>query len=156
MWHRPLSTRPRKSVCGLTRASGTMRSAASASLEKWIGTPPAVSAITVVAIDAPGHGDRPRTAEDERARAELATVLGYAALRFETAAPHGAWWVPAAARMLFLGLGATVVSFVVGYTAIAWLLKWLTSHSLTVFVVYRFALGALLIVLLASGTVSAH
>jgi dienelactone hydrolase len=26
---------------------------------------------TVVAIDAPGHGDRPRTAEDERARAEF-------------------------------------------------------------------------------------
>jgi pimeloyl-ACP methyl ester carboxylesterase len=26
---------------------------------------------SVVAIDAPGHGDRPRTAEDERARAEL-------------------------------------------------------------------------------------
>src|SRR4051812_40048919 len=26
---------------------------------------------TVVAIDAPGHGDRPRTAEDEQARADL-------------------------------------------------------------------------------------
>jgi pimeloyl-ACP methyl ester carboxylesterase len=26
---------------------------------------------TVVAIDAPGHGDRPRTAEDERARADI-------------------------------------------------------------------------------------
>jgi dienelactone hydrolase len=30
---------------------------------------------TVVAIDAPGHGDRPRTAEDERARAELRRAL---------------------------------------------------------------------------------
>jgi dienelactone hydrolase len=31
---------------------------------------------TVVAIDAPGHGDRPRTAEDEEARAELASAAG--------------------------------------------------------------------------------
>ena len=30
---------------------------------------------TVVAIDAPGHGDRPCTAEDERARAELRQAL---------------------------------------------------------------------------------
>jgi dienelactone hydrolase len=30
---------------------------------------------TVVAIDAPGHGDRPRTAEDERARAGLGSAL---------------------------------------------------------------------------------
>lgn len=26
---------------------------------------------TVVAVDAPGHGDRPRSTEDEKARAEL-------------------------------------------------------------------------------------
>ncbi|MCO5970363.1 dienelactone hydrolase family protein [Actinoallomurus soli] len=30
---------------------------------------------TVVAIDAPGHGDRPRTAEDEQARADLQQAL---------------------------------------------------------------------------------
>ncbi|HEY7486156.1 MAG TPA: alpha/beta hydrolase [Streptosporangiaceae bacterium] len=30
---------------------------------------------TVVAIDAPGHGDRPRTAEDEQARAELRQAM---------------------------------------------------------------------------------
>jgi alpha-beta hydrolase superfamily lysophospholipase len=30
---------------------------------------------TVVAIDAPGHGDRPRTAEDEQARADLRQAL---------------------------------------------------------------------------------
>jgi dienelactone hydrolase len=30
---------------------------------------------TVAAIDAPGHGDRPRTAEDERARAELRRAM---------------------------------------------------------------------------------
>jgi undecaprenyl-diphosphatase len=51
---------------------------------------------------------------------------------------------------------ATVVSFVVGYAAIAWLLRWLTSHSTVVFVVYRVALGVLLIGLLATGTIDAR
>ncbi len=43
----------------------------------------------------------------------LLAALGYASVRFESMAPHGPWWVPASARLLFLGLGATVVSFVV-------------------------------------------
>jgi undecaprenyl-diphosphatase len=49
---------------------------------------------------------------------------------------------------------ATLAAFVVGYAAIAWLLRWLVSHSLTVFVVYRVALGALVLVLTASGAIS--
>lgn len=41
---------------------------------------------TVVAIDAPGHGDRPRTAEDERARAEFRRALAAGdTARFESA-----------------------------------------------------------------------
>jgi undecaprenyl-diphosphatase len=48
---------------------------------------------------------------------------------------------------------ATIVSFVVGYAAIAWLLRWLTSHSTVVFVVYRVGLGLLLVALLATGTI---
>ena len=48
-------------------------------------------------------------------------------------------------------LVATVVSFVSGYASIAWLLRWLVTHTFTVFVVYRIALGALIWVLLASG-----
>ena len=51
---------------------------------------------------------------------------------------------------------ATIVSFVVGYAAIAWFLRYLTSHSTVVFVVYRVALGTLLIILLATGTISAR
>ena len=39
---------------------------------------------------------------------------------------------------------ATLVSFAVGYASIAWLLRWLTSHTTLVFVVYRVALGLLL------------
>jgi undecaprenyl-diphosphatase len=49
---------------------------------------------------------------------------------------------------------ATLVAFVVGYASIAWLLRYLTSHSTVVFVIYRVALGALVIVLTASGAIS--
>src|SRR3954447_21643159 len=49
---------------------------------------------------------------------------------------------------------ATVLAFVVGYASIAFLLRWLTSHSLVVFVVYRVALGALVLALTAVGAIS--
>jgi undecaprenyl-diphosphatase len=42
-------------------------------------------------------------------------------------------WVPTAV--------ATVVAFVVGYVVIAWLMRFITTHSYTVFVVYRIALA---------------
>jgi undecaprenyl-diphosphatase len=45
---------------------------------------------------------------------------------------------------LFLGI---VVSAVVGYLVIAWLLAWLRRQSLTVFVIYRLILGALILAL---------
>ncbi len=51
---------------------------------------------------------------------------------------------------------AAVVSFVVGYAAIAWLLRWLARHSTVVFVVYRVGLGLLLVVLLATNVVDAR
>ena len=49
---------------------------------------------------------------------------------------------------------ATVISFGVGYAAIAWLLRFLTSHSLAVFVGYRIALGAIVLVLAGTGAIS--
>ena len=49
---------------------------------------------------------------------------------------------------------ATLVAFVVGYASIAWLLRYLVSHSTVVFVIYRVALGALVIALTASGAIS--
>jgi undecaprenyl-diphosphatase len=49
---------------------------------------------------------------------------------------------------------ATLAAFVVGYASIAWLLRWLTSHSTGVFVVYRVGLGALVLVLTAAGAIS--
>ncbi|MGE5407248.1 MAG: undecaprenyl-diphosphate phosphatase [Syntrophothermus sp.] len=49
---------------------------------------------------------------------------------------------------------ATLVAFVSGYAAIAWLLRYLTSHTLKGFVVYRVALGTLVLILAASGAIS--
>jgi len=48
-------------------------------------------------------------------------------------------------------LAATLVSGVVGYLAIAFLLRYLKTHSTWVFIAYRIALGLLLIALLQAG-----
>jgi undecaprenyl-diphosphatase len=50
---------------------------------------------------------------------------------------------------------ATVVSFVVAYAAIAWLLRFVAHHPITWFVPYRVGLGVVLLALLATGTISA-
>jgi undecaprenyl-diphosphatase len=56
-----------------------------------------------------------------------------------------------------VGLGAlavsTVLAFVVGYASIAFLLRYVARHSMVVFVVYRVALGALVLVLTATGAI---
>jgi undecaprenyl-diphosphatase len=49
---------------------------------------------------------------------------------------------------------ATVIAFGVGYAVIAWLLRYVTTHSYLPFVIYRIALGGLLIGLLATGTLT--
>jgi len=49
----------------------------------------------------------------------------------------------------------TVVSFVVAYAAIAWLLRFVARHSLMTFVWYRLGLGVLIIVLLTTGVITA-
>jgi undecaprenyl-diphosphatase len=51
-------------------------------------------------------------------------------------------------------IAGVVAAFVVGYLSIAFLLRWLARHSLAIFVVYRVALGALVIALAAAGTIS--
>jgi undecaprenyl-diphosphatase len=50
---------------------------------------------------------------------------------------------------------ATVVSFVVAYVSIAWLLKFVSHHSIARFVPYRVAVGLLVIVLLATSVLNA-
>jgi len=50
---------------------------------------------------------------------------------------------------------AVVFAFIVGLSSIAWLMRWLTSHTTFVFIYYRIGLGVLLLVLLSTGVVSA-
>ncbi|MGH3327145.1 MAG: undecaprenyl-diphosphate phosphatase [Streptomycetales bacterium] len=51
---------------------------------------------------------------------------------------------------------ATLLSFLSGYASIAWLLRFLTSHSTAVFVVYRVLLGATVLGLVFGGVVAAR
>jgi undecaprenyl-diphosphatase len=48
-------------------------------------------------------------------------------------------------------LVAGAVAFVVGYAVVVFLLGFLRSHTTWVFIIYRLALGALLLSLLAAG-----
>lgn len=49
----------------------------------------------------------------------------------------------------------TVVSFVVAYGSVAWLLRFVAKHTIEVFALYRVLLGTLLLVLLTAGTITA-
>lgn len=51
-------------------------------------------------------------------------------------------------------LVATVISFVVGYAAIAWLLRYVSTRSYAPFVIYRVVLGAVVLVLLGTGVLA--
>ena len=56
-----------------------------------------------------------------------------------------------------VGWGPTIlgmmVSFLVGYAAVAWLLKFIAGHDYSVFIWYRLGLGVLLVGLLATGAI---
>ncbi|HEY0699246.1 MAG TPA: undecaprenyl-diphosphate phosphatase [Micromonospora sp.] len=68
---------------------------------------------------------------------------------FEPAAPGTS--VPTVAQMVV----ATVIAFAIGYAAIAWLLRYVAHHTLYLFVLYRVALGSLVLALLMTGTINA-
>ena len=59
-----------------------------------------------------------------------------------------------------LGIGqmavGVVVAFGVAYASIAWLLKFVAGHKLTAFVLYRVVLGALIVVALGAGWLTAQ
>lgn len=59
--------------------------------------------------------------------------------------------IPTVAQMVV----ATAIAFAVGYAAIAWLLRFVAHHTLYAFVLYRVALGTLVLGLLMTGTISA-
>ncbi|MGH3823876.1 MAG: undecaprenyl-diphosphate phosphatase [Pseudonocardiaceae bacterium] len=58
---------------------------------------------------------------------------------------------PSAAQLVI----ATLIAFAVGYATIAWLLRYVQRHSIYLFVWYRLALGVIVLVLLATGSISA-
>jgi undecaprenyl-diphosphatase len=58
---------------------------------------------------------------------------------------------PSTAQMIV----ATVIAFAVGYATIAWLLRYVSKHSYSIFVWYRIVLGVILMVLLATNTIPA-
>lgn len=90
---------------------------------------------------------------DRVAATRLAFLLGIPALL-----GAGVFELPAA---LGGGVGVlptligTVVSFVVAYASVAWLLKFVAHHKITAFVWYRWVVGAALIVALATGAITA-
>ena len=70
----------------------------------------------------------------------------YEAIKEASVISTGVGWLPT--------LLATGVSFVVGYASIAWLLRFVAKHSITVFIWYRVALAAVIAVLLGTGLLS--
>jgi undecaprenyl-diphosphatase len=62
-------------------------------------------------------------------------------------------------HLKLLGVGpivvGVIVSFVVAYASIAWLLRFVSTNKITAFVWYRLALGVVLLVVLASGWMTA-
>ncbi|WP_433717072.1 undecaprenyl-diphosphate phosphatase [Actinoplanes sp. CA-051413] len=57
----------------------------------------------------------------------------------------GVGWLPT--------IVATLVSFIVGWFAVSWLLKFIARHSYSIFIGYRLVLGSLLMVLLATNVI---
>ncbi|SCF23617.1 undecaprenyl-diphosphatase [Micromonospora viridifaciens] len=68
---------------------------------------------------------------------------------FEPSAPGTA--APSVAQMVV----ATLIAFGIGYAAIAWLLRYVAHHTLYLFVLYRVALGSLVLCLLLTGVIEA-
>lgn len=78
----------------------------------------------------------------------VAAGLLQAVTRFDDIAVQGGvGWGPT--------LLATAVSFVVGYISIAWLLKFVQSHTFSAFITYRVVLGAAIVVLLSASVIEA-
>ena len=52
-------------------------------------------------------------------------------------------------------IAATIIAFIVGYAVIAWFMKFIETHTFTVFMIYRIILALVLFALLGTGTISA-
>jgi undecaprenyl-diphosphatase len=93
---------------------------------------------------------------------ELAARFGFL-LAIPAVFASGLFSLPDAFRPVLEGMSATgpqlvaaiVIAFVIGLAAVAWLLRFLVHHSMYWFVGYRVAAGAAVLILLATGVVSA-
>ncbi|GAA0946497.1 undecaprenyl-diphosphate phosphatase [Kribbella koreensis] len=52
-------------------------------------------------------------------------------------------------------LVGTIVSFIVGYASVAWLIRFVAKHSTSIFAFYRVLLGVVILLLLATSTITA-
>ena len=77
----------------------------------------------------------------------IPALLGAGAYELPSALRGGVGWLPT--------LIGTLVSFVVAYASVAWLLKYVARHTIDIFVWYRWALGAAIIVALSTGALTA-
>lgn len=77
----------------------------------------------------------------------IPALVAAGAYELKDALSGGVGWLPT--------LLATVISFVVAYLSIAWLLRFVAHHSITVFASYRVALGVLIAILVVTGVISA-
>lgn len=76
----------------------------------------------------------------------LVAAGAYEAVKEASTISAGVGWGPT--------LAGLVVSFAVGYVSIAWLLRLVAHHPITVFIWYRLALGLVLAALLGAGVLS--
>lgn len=50
---------------------------------------------------------------------------------------------------------ATIIAFAIGFAVISWLMRYISTHTFSIFVVYRLILAGVLFALLATGTIAA-
>lgn len=77
----------------------------------------------------------------------LVAAGGYQAVTEADAISASVGWLPT--------IIATIVSLLVAYASIAWLLRLVAKHPITVFIWYRLGLAALIAILLATGVITA-
>ncbi|CAN5351873.1 undecaprenyl-diphosphate phosphatase [soil metagenome] len=71
----------------------------------------------------------------------------YEAASQATAVSTSVGWIPT--------IIATIISFLIGYVAIAWLIRFVANHSIALFIGYRVAVAAAVALLLLLGVISA-
>ncbi|MEP6562082.1 MAG: undecaprenyl-diphosphate phosphatase [Nakamurella sp.] len=77
----------------------------------------------------------------------IPALLGAGVYELPSALDGGVGWLPT--------LVGTVVSFVVAYASVAWLLKYVAHHTIAIFVWYRWAVAAAIIIALSTGALAA-